>query len=152
MLIVTPASLKFTWRDELLKWLPSLRLSNIQLFKTGSESINLDCCIFIMSYDLARKRHTDIKQQGFNTIIADEAHYLKSRDAQRSKNLVPIFQAAKRVILLSGTPVLSKPVEAFNLLKILRPDVIPTFKDFTNRYCNPRHTRFGIDYNGSTCT
>ena len=25
MLIVTPASLKFTWRDELLKWLPSLR-------------------------------------------------------------------------------------------------------------------------------
>ena len=61
MLIVTPASLKFTWRDELLKWLPSLRPIDIQLFKTGSESINLDCCIFIMSYDLARKRHTDLK-------------------------------------------------------------------------------------------
>ena len=29
MLIVTPASLKFTWRDELLKWLPSLRLRDI---------------------------------------------------------------------------------------------------------------------------
>ena len=105
-----------------------------------------------MSYDLARKRHLDIKQAGFNTIIADEAHYLKSRDAQRSKNLIPIFQASKRVILLSGTPVLSKPVEIYNLLKILRPDVTPSFKDFTNRYCNPKQTRYGMDYGGSTCT
>ena len=29
MLIITPASLKFTWRDELLNWLPSLRPVNI---------------------------------------------------------------------------------------------------------------------------
>ena len=53
LLIITPASLKFTWRDELLNWLPSLRPSDIQLFKKGSEPLNLDCCIFIMSYDLA---------------------------------------------------------------------------------------------------
>ena len=44
-----------------------------------------------MTYDLARKRATDIKNQQFNTIIADEAHYLKSRDSQRSKELVPIL-------------------------------------------------------------
>ena len=44
MLIVTPASLKFTWRDELLKWLPSLRACDIQLFKTGSETMNENCC------------------------------------------------------------------------------------------------------------
>jgi SNF2 family DNA or RNA helicase len=29
MLIVTPASLKFIWRDEILKWLPSIRSSDI---------------------------------------------------------------------------------------------------------------------------
>ena len=138
MLIVTPSSLKFTWRDELLKWLPSLRPVNIQLFKTGAESFNFDCCIYIMSYQLASKRHEDIQKQKFNTIIADEAHYLKTRDSQRSKNLVPILQTAKRVILLSGTPVLAKPVEIFNILKILRPDVTPSFRDFTNRYCEPK--------------
>ena len=152
LLIVTPSSLKFTWRDELLKWLPTLRPANIQLFKAGSEQFIYDCCIYIMTYDLARKRHEDIKNQKFNTIIADEAHYLKARDSQRSKNLVPILQAAKRVILLSGTPVLAKPVEIYNILKILRPDVIPSFKDFTSRYCDPKATRFGMDYSGSTCT
>ena len=138
MLIITPASLKFTWRDELLNWLPSLRPVNIQLFKTGAENFNFDCCIYIMTYDLARKRAIDIKNQQFNTIIADEAHYLKSRDSQRSKKLVPILQASKRVILLSGTPVLSKPVEIYNILRILRPDVTPSFKEFTSRYCDPK--------------
>ena len=105
-----------------------------------------------MTYDLARKRASDIKNQQFNTVIADEAHYLKSRDSQRSKELVPILSAAKRVILLSGTPVLSKPVEIYNILRILRPDVTPSFKDFTSRYCDPKQTRFGMDYSGSACT
>ena len=66
----------------------------------------------------------------FKVCIADEAHYLKSKDSQRSKELVPVLQNAKRVILLSGTPVLSRPVEVFNLIKILRPDVTPAFTTF----------------------
>lgn len=60
------------------------------------------------------------------------------------------MQSAKRVILLSGTPVLSKPVEAFNFMKILRPDATPSFTDFTQRYCDPKQTRWGMDYSGAT--
>ena len=33
--------------------------------------------------------------------------------------------------------MLARPVEVFNLLKILRPDVFGNFKDFSDRYCNP---------------
>ena len=85
-------------------------------------------------------------------MIADEVHYLKSRDSKRSKNLIPILSNAKRVILLSGTPILNKPVEIYNILKILRPDVVPNFKDFTNRYCSPKQTNYGMDYSGAACT
>jgi SWI/SNF-related matrix-associated actin-dependent regulator 1 of chromatin subfamily A len=63
-----------------------------------------------------------------------------------------LLQNAKRVILLSGTPVLSKPVEVFNLMKIIRPDVHPNFKTFTERYCDPKVNRWGIDYSGSANT
>jgi SWI/SNF-related matrix-associated actin-dependent regulator of chromatin subfamily A-like protein 1 len=62
--------------------------------------------------------------------VADEAHFLKSRDAKRVKNLVPILQSSKRVLLLSGTPVLAKPVEIYNMMKIIRPDVMPSFLHF----------------------
>ena len=70
-------------------------------------------------------------------MIVDEAHYLKARDSQRSKHLVPFLECAKRVVLMSGTPVLARPVEVYNLLRILRPDICPSFSEFASRYCDP---------------
>ena len=70
--------------------------------------------------------------------IIDEAHYLKNYNTKRVKYLMPIIMKAKRTILLSGTPIISRPVEFFNLLKILRPDITPMFQDFTERYCDPK--------------
>lgn len=64
---------------------------------------------------------------------------------------MPIFSRAKRCILMTGTPILSHPVELFNLMKIIRPDVIPSFTAFTYRYCDPKATKFAIDYSGSAC-
>jgi SWI/SNF-related matrix-associated actin-dependent regulator of chromatin subfamily A-like protein 1 len=52
--------------------------------------------------------------------------------------LVPILQGSKRCILISGTPMLSRPVELYNLLNILRPDVFSKFSDYSQRYCAPK--------------
>jgi len=51
---------------------------------------------------------------------------------------MPIFQNAKRCILISGTPILARPEEAFNMLRILRPDIFTNFTDYAQRYCNPK--------------
>lgn len=93
----------------------------------------------------------EIAKYHFKCMIADEAHYLKARDSQRSKKLIPILQDSKRVVLLSGTPVLSRPLEAYNLISILMAEKAPSFKEFTLRYCDPQTTRFGVDYTGATC-
>ena len=53
LLIITPASLKFTWKDELLNWLPNFNPSNIQIFKKGKDVINSSKSVFIASYDMA---------------------------------------------------------------------------------------------------
>jgi SWI/SNF-related matrix-associated actin-dependent regulator 1 of chromatin subfamily A len=55
----------------------------------------------------------------------------------------------KRVMLLSGTPMLSRPVELFNLLKIIRPDIFNYFKEYAFRYCRPKETNYGMDYGGN---
>jgi len=34
----------------------------------------------------------------------------------------------KRVLLLSGTPILARPNELYNLLRILRPDIFFSFR------------------------
>jgi SWI/SNF-related matrix-associated actin-dependent regulator 1 of chromatin subfamily A len=78
----------------------------------------------------------------FKVAIADEAHYLKSLSSQRSVACVPLLKACKHVILLTGTPALSKPKDLFNLLHIVRPDVFTNFRDFGYRYCDPKNSRF----------
>ena len=49
--------------------------------------------------------------QKFQVVIVDESHYIKSRRAERSKTAVKLITAAKRAVLLSGTPAISRPVE-----------------------------------------
>jgi SWI/SNF-related matrix-associated actin-dependent regulator 1 of chromatin subfamily A len=97
-----------------------------------------------MSYGLATNKVEEIERKKFQTIICDEAHYLKSRVAKRTKALCPVLQKAKRIILLTGTPILAKPAELYNLLDILRPDICPPLREFTARY--------GRDYADARCT
>lgn len=110
----------------------------------------MSCSFTIVSYSLAQKLAELIDKMKFQIVIADEAHYMKSRESKRSKSLVPILTKIKRVLLLTGTPMLGKPNEIFNLIKILRPDVFIKFLDFGVRYCNPKESPYGIDWSGNS--
>lgn len=44
-------------------------------------------------------------------------------------------QAAKRVILLSGTPAMSRPSELYTQILAVRPTLFPRFHEFGMRYC-----------------
>lgn len=63
--------------------------------------------IAIFSYEIAAKSVEHLLK--FNTVIADEAHYLKNTAAKRTESLVPFLTSRKRIFLLSGTPALAKP-------------------------------------------
>ena len=153
VLIICPSSLKLVWRDEILKWIPDINKDkiNIQIFKSGKDQFKCGEKFYIMSYDLTIKLEQKITDKKFNFIIADEAHYLKSPDAKRTKCLIPIIQKSKRVLLLTGTPILSRPVELYPLLTMLRPDLFHNFNIFGYRYCDPKKNFFGTDWTGSSC-
>ena len=40
--------------------------------------------------------------RNYGVVILDESHYIKNEKAARTKAVVPVCQAAKRVMLLSG--------------------------------------------------
>ena len=50
---------------------------------------------------------------GFKVIVVDESHYLKSADSKRTKSISPLVTGARRCLLLSGTPALSRPIELY---------------------------------------
>ena len=88
----------------------------------------------------------------FNFVILDEAHCIKNRETIRAKNILPIAIRAKRLILMTGTPLLAKPLEGYPLLYALRPDIFPFFKQYAYRYCDPQPTPFGISWSGTSNT
>ena len=147
LLVICPSSLKLTWAHEISKWL-GLGDDAVQVVENSKEK--LTHAVVIASYDLARAMAKEVQRRQFRFVIADEAHYLKSRQAARTKTLVPVIQRAKRALLLSGTPALSRPIELFQQLRALRRDVFAVEVAFGQRYCNSHMTAFGWCHDGST--
>ena len=58
----------------------------------------------------------------------------------------------KRVLLLSGTPMMAKPAEIYNLIKMVRPDIMTDFYAYAQRYCNPKDNAWCKDYSGAANT
>jgi len=57
----------------------------------------------------------------------------------------------KRVILLTGVEFQKKPIELYNLMKIVRPDYVPDFSKFCMRFCDPIKSKIakeGFDFSG----
>ena len=66
----------------------------------------------------------------FDLVIVDEAHYIRNTETWWHRNVRYFVDNAEAVLFLSATPVQMQSRDLFNLLQMLRPDQIPTFRDF----------------------
>jgi SWI/SNF-related matrix-associated actin-dependent regulator 1 of chromatin subfamily A len=83
----------------------------------------------------------------FKTIVFDESHFLKNYKAERTRLAIQISKKCKNVILLTGTPLLNRPIELYTQVKIVNPHLFD-YKNFVERYCDAKivqvYTRNGI--------
>ncbi|XP_048024130.1 DNA annealing helicase and endonuclease ZRANB3 isoform X1 [Megalobrama amblycephala] len=148
LLIVVPSSLKYPWIEELEKWIPELDPRDINLVESKTDTMSISTSkVTILGYGLlttdARPLLEALNKQRFGVVLVDESHYLKSRNAARSKILVPVIQNAKRAILLTGTPALGRPEELFMQIEALYPRRFGTWSDYAKKYCNAHYKFFG---------
>lgn len=145
LLIVAPASMVASWHEQVKRWLPSVPVERIVVAYDGKSE--LSGLVNILSYDLAAKLVPESPCK-FQVIIADECHALKNSESKRCKVLLPHLKAASRVVLLSGTPALSRPLELYPQICAVQPRLFPKFFDFGRRYCNGQQGYFGWDFKG----
>jgi SWI/SNF-related matrix-associated actin-dependent regulator 1 of chromatin subfamily A len=74
----------------------------------------------------------------FDLAIIDEAHNLKNNDSIRGKIMVELCvkHGIPKVWLLTGTPVANRPMDFFNLLKIIKSPIADNWKHYAQRYCD----------------
>ncbi len=136
ILIICPASLCLLWRDEILKWYGSQK---IQVVETGKSLILDNVKYIILSYEKAIKlsMYSQLIKICYEAVIVDEAHALKNPFAKRTEALMGwtsskarllTKKSLKKVLLLSGTPMMQRPIEIYSALRGLRPELLGEYK------------------------
>uniref|UniRef100_A0A673HLF1 SWI/SNF-related matrix-associated actin-dependent regulator of chromatin subfamily A-like protein 1 n=1 Tax=Sinocyclocheilus rhinocerous TaxID=307959 RepID=A0A673HLF1_9TELE len=149
LLVVAPSSVRFTWAEAFRRWLPSVRADSINVVVTGKDNL-CSGLINIISYDLLNRMDKQQPSSPFSVIIMDESHFLKNMKTARCRAALPLLKTAKRVILLSGTPAMSRPAELYTQILAVRPSLFPRLHDFGTRYCDAKQLPWGWDYSGSS--
>jgi len=147
VIIVVPASLKLNWERETKKWVDNVQIQIISGTKTDIPIVGN---IIIINYDILpqwREKLAGIKPK---VLILDECHYFKNNGAKRTKAVKVLAKGIPHVIALSGTPIVNRPVEIYNAVKLIDPYLFPHFPAFGFRYCAGKHNGYGWDYSGAS--
>jgi SNF2 family DNA or RNA helicase len=148
ILIVCPASLKINWKREIENYTDRRSLI-VEGRKWGS---TFD--FYIINYDIIKNYHTTDKSEdsddykllvneGFDLAIVDEAHYISNTTANRTRLLNDVLDKIPKVWLLTGTPMTSRPINYFNLLKIVDSPLTLNWQTYVRRYCKGFQFRVG---------
>ena len=141
ILIICPASLKINWQREIEIYSNKKTL----IVEGGKWGSTFD--FYIINYDIIKNYHTigepeigeekntQISDTKFDLAIVDEAHYISNTTAQRTKLINDILSRIPKVWLLTGAPMTSRPINYFNLLKIVNSNVTLDWSAYVRRYC-----------------
>ncbi len=148
ILVICPATLKINWQREFQKW------SNIKSYIISSQDTNLAYLkgidAYIINYDIVEKLQGRLQKMNFQVIILDESHYIKNSKSKRSKAINVLVKDTPHIIAISGTPFLNRPIELYNVLKMLSPLNFGNYFEYASRYCGMTRTRWGLDVSGAT--
>lgn len=152
ILVVTPVILLDVWRNELTKFfddasflpyevLDSKALAQLRVAK-GKEGRDLRSVLdldrirqnrlVIANYDAVANYGFSFAQIEWSTVVTDEAHQFKepsTRVCQVIKTLNTPFRIA-----MTGTPVVNRLLDVWNLVDFLRPLLLGSQREFRDRY------------------
>ena len=134
-IIITPTSLIYNWRDEFLKFAPSLKIAIVNETKKKRLDIienykNYD--VILTTYNLFRIDSDNYKDTEFDYCFLDEAQYIKNPSSKNSKVCKCIN--AKSRFALTGTPLENNLMELWSIFDFIMPGFLNNQEKFNARY------------------
>ena len=135
-LIICPASLKINWQREIKMVVPD---AFVQVIESGKEKQIQPIGWVVINYDMLQKYRSQlIGLKEAHWVVAgilDEAHYIKGKKTIRATTALEIVTGLDRVYCLTGTPVMNRPAEMFNLLRAISHPLGARKSFYSTRYC-----------------
>ena len=174
ILIVCPASVKITWKNELLRYVDDKDITIVEGSKWKENRftiINYDILknfyevpteiVKTTSFELqdgkvtkvtkekekVSRKHTVIHNamensqlynSKFDLFIIDEAHRLSNTTSGIYKIMSDLVKRSnpEGIYELSGTPITNRPINFYNILKLINAPVSRDWKSYVERYCD----------------
>ena len=147
ILIVCPSSVKVNWKREINVFCDDVAIVNSKNWQTAQFTI--------INFDILKNFHTltdekdtesdkiihrELANANFDLLIVDEAHNLKNKKSKRGEIIadLAVNYGINKTWLLTGTPVANRPMDFFNLLKIIKSPIAENWHYFANRYCDAK--------------
>ena len=127
-LVICPAGLLLNWKREIEK------LTDMQAYMlhgTGISDFEIwksDGGIAIINYEGLDKIIFD-NDFPLDMVVVDEAHFVKNKEAQRTRNTVRMIEQAEYALYMTGTAIENNVDEMCYLIECLNPSIASEVKD-----------------------
>ena len=127
-LVICPAGLLLNWKREIEK------LTDMQAYMlhgTGISDFEIwksDGGIAIVNYEGLDKSIFD-KNFPLDMVVVDEAHFVKNKEAQRTRNTVRMIEQAEYALYMTGTAIENNVDEMCYLIECLNPSIASEVKN-----------------------
>ena len=110
LLVVVPNVVKTNWAREAARWVPHRQATLVQ---GDGEAVHGFADIVVLNYEVL-DRHTGwLGDFGFRGMVVDEAHFVKNKTSQRSRNVLALSDRIRSrtdrplLMALTGTPLIN---------------------------------------------
>jgi SWI/SNF-related matrix-associated actin-dependent regulator of chromatin subfamily A-like protein 1 len=148
IIIVCPPSLKWNWQRECKQhfgWDSRILVGT----KPPAWGLSKQHSVIIIGYNIVGPWLSQLQSLNPQLVIGDEIQAIKERSSKAYKNFKKLCEGVPYILGLSGTPAMNRPRELYNILNILRPDEFRYARPFYDKFCKPRLTPWGWNYDGA---
>lgn len=138
VLVLCPASLKYSWKQELEKWAPHDTVAVVDGDKHDRKvAWSAAAKWTIANYELLLHDYEQVSAEDWHVIVADEAQRISNPKA-KSVGALKSLSSYKR-IALTGTPISNAPDELWSIVDWLEPGFLGPFTVFLEQYTTVDH-------------
>ncbi|MFK4085229.1 DEAD/DEAH box helicase [Kribbella sp. NPDC020789] len=118
LLVVVPNVVKTNWAREAAIWTPQKKATVIH---GDGESIDGFADIVVVNYEVLDRHVGWLGDLGFRGMVVDEAHFIKNKKSQRSRNVLELSERIRNrstrplLMALTGTPLINS-IEDFTAI------------------------------------
>uniref|UniRef100_UPI00406D43AD DEAD/DEAH box helicase n=1 Tax=Psychrobacillus sp. FSL K6-4046 TaxID=2921550 RepID=UPI00406D43AD len=132
ILVVTPASLLYNWKNELGKFTPHIDVQIIDGSKADRNvawKAGIEADVLVTSYPSLRMDTECYRDLFFHTVFFDEAQAFKN-PMTKTARAVKMLQAKHR-FALTGTPIENSLDELWSIFYVVFPGLLPNRREFS---------------------